>query len=156
MLACGGGIRLDAERLACFGDRVIDLPLQPISDRQVAMRFAVARRQVDHPPQVRNRFLQPVLRAEEHRKVEVGVRVLGIEGDRALVFAHRVSRLPGRQQSIREVEADAIVVRFEFERGLQGKIDEAIAEAREALRIQPDSAAARQHLDRLLAMRGQR
>jgi len=37
---------------------------------------------------------------------------------------------------------------------LQGKLDEAIAEARTALRIQPDSAAARQHLDRLLAMRG--
>ena len=38
--------------------------------------------------------------------------------------------------------------------GLQGKLDEAIAEARTALRIKPDSAAARQHLDRLLAMRG--
>jgi Flp pilus assembly protein TadD len=40
--------------------------------------------------------------------------------------------------------------------GLQGKLDQAIVEAREALRIQPDSAAARQQLDRLLVIRGQR
>jgi tetratricopeptide (TPR) repeat protein len=40
--------------------------------------------------------------------------------------------------------------------GLQGKLDQALGEAREALRIQPDSAAARQQLDRLLAIRGQR
>jgi tetratricopeptide (TPR) repeat protein len=38
--------------------------------------------------------------------------------------------------------------------GLQGKLDQAIAEAREALRIQPESAAARQQLDRLLALQG--
>jgi protein involved in temperature-dependent protein secretion len=37
---------------------------------------------------------------------------------------------------------------------LQGKFDEAIAEARAALRIQPNSTEARQQLDRLLAARG--
>jgi hypothetical protein len=40
--------------------------------------------------------------------------------------------------------------------GLQGKLDEAIAEARMALRIQPDSTAARQQLEQLLKVRGQR
>ena len=39
--------------------------------------------------------------------------------------------------------------------GLQGKIDESIAAVRAALRIQPDSAAAREQLDRLLAAQRQ-
>ena len=37
--------------------------------------------------------------------------------------------------------------------GLQGRLDPAIAHARAALRIQPDSTATREHLQRLLAAR---
>ena len=40
--------------------------------------------------------------------------------------------------------------------GLQGRLNEAIEHARAALRIQPDSAAIRDHLQRLLTARASR
>ena len=47
---------------------------------------------------MRDRLVQPVLRAEEHREVEVRVGVLGVEGDRAL--AVRRSPRPTRPAAV--------------------------------------------------------
>ena len=112
VLPRGRRVGLDSERRTRFGDRLVELPLQPIGDRQVAMSLAVSRSEFDHSPQMSDGLVQPILRTEQHREVEMRVGVLGIEGDRALVLANRLVRSSRRRQAVGEVEADAIVVRL--------------------------------------------
>jgi hypothetical protein len=120
------------------GDRLIDLPLQTESDRQVPVCLPVARIDLEHAPQVGDCFVDASSRPEQDSKIEMRIGIVAIQRNRAPILGDRRLDVTRRVTSVSEVEADAIVIGLQPSGRLE--IDECLREP--ALRLMSSAKVA--------------
>ena len=90
MLPGRSRVGLEAKARPVVADGVVEFPLQAKTDGQVAMGIGVSRVDLDHLAQVRDRFIEPVARTEQHREIEMRVGIVRIQLHGATELGDRV------------------------------------------------------------------